>query len=83
MKIIYSLYVILKRAFGVIATLPFKFKEVDVSPPKNVSHDKWIEYLSNNFNKAGLRILEVGSRNVTGYNHRSMFNKWQYRFRSV
>jgi|688.fasta_scaffold377374_1 SAM-dependent methyltransferase len=78
MKIIYSLYVILKRAFGVIATLPFKFKEVDVSPPKNVSHDKWIEYLSNNFNKAGLRILEVGSRNVTGYNHRSMFNNATY-----
>jgi hypothetical protein len=72
-KIFYSLFIILKRAFGVVATLPFQLKKVDISPPKNVSHEKWIGYLSDNFNKPGFRILEIGSRNVTGSNYKSMF----------
>lgn len=38
----------------------------DVSEPENVSHSKWREYIYNNWNKKGVRILEIGSREVTG-----------------
>lgn len=35
-------------------------------------------YLERRFNKPGLRILEVGSRNVTGSTFRDVFNKAEY-----
>lgn len=38
----------------------------DVPMAKKVSHSKWRNYLYDNFNKPGLRVLEVGSREVTG-----------------
>ena len=37
-----------------------------VPRPTFVAHSKCISYLSQNFNKPGTRILEIGSRNVTG-----------------
>src|SRR5262249_50437101 len=46
----------------------------EVPEPKFVSHSKWIPYLSNKFNKPGVRILEVGSRNVTGGATRKPFS---------
>ena len=42
--------------------------------PRLVSHDQWVDYLSNNFNKPSLNVLEIGSRVVTGENFRSRFN---------
>jgi ubiquinone/menaquinone biosynthesis C-methylase UbiE len=37
----------------------------DVPLAKLVSYQNWFDYLVKNFNKPGLRILEVGSRSVT------------------
>jgi hypothetical protein len=49
-------------------SLAFSYSKLShmVSKPKLVPHSKWQSYLSINFNKPGIRILEVGSRNVTG-----------------
>jgi SAM-dependent methyltransferase len=49
-----------------------------ISEPEFVSHTKSMPYLSRNFNKEGMRILEVGSRNVTGTNLRSVFSSAYY-----
>jgi hypothetical protein len=38
----------------------------DVPMAELVGHQNWLDYLVKNFNKPGLRILEVGSREVTG-----------------
>ena len=44
-----------------------------------VSHQKWENYLYENFNKPGLRILEIGSREVTGTSvARKTFSKAEY-----
>jgi SAM-dependent methyltransferase len=77
-KFLYSVYIVFKRLFGFIATLPFRFKKNQIQPPAHVSHDLWIDYLSANFNKAGFRVLEIGSRNVTGANHRQRFSQATY-----
>lgn len=49
-----------------------------IARPKYVAHEEWQEYLAFNFNKPGMRILEVGSRNVTGTNLRGLFKDAQY-----
>ena len=49
-----------------------------IAKPKYVAHAQWQEYLAFNFNKPGMRILEVGSRNVTGANLRELFKDAQY-----
>ena len=49
-----------------------------VSEPEIVPHSKWISYLSRNFNKPGVRILEIGSRNVTGGASRELFAAADY-----
>jgi SAM-dependent methyltransferase len=38
----------------------------DVVIPENINHSKWQEYLYLNWNKPGMKILEIGSREVTG-----------------
>lgn len=51
----------------------------DIPHSEKVSHDKWEEYLYENFNKEGFRILEVGSREVTANSKaRERFNKAEY-----
>jgi hypothetical protein len=51
----------------------------DIPHSKKLSHDKWEEYLFDNFNKAGIRILEVGSREVTGNSAaRARFSNAEY-----
>jgi SAM-dependent methyltransferase len=57
------------------ARLEFSSQELShaVPEPEFVSHSKWISYLSSNFNKPGTRILEIGSRNVTGGASRKPF----------
>ena len=65
-------------AYGVFATLPFRFLRNDISAPQNVSHSKWVDYLEKEFNKEGMRILELGSRNVTGANLRARFSNASY-----
>lgn len=68
----------LSDLFGFFATLPFRYKRSKVETPKHVGHKDWPDYLSANFNKKGLRVLEIGSRNVTGANLRGRFNQADY-----
>ena len=68
----------LARLYGLVTTFPFRFRDNVISKPENVSHKHWVDYLSNTFNKNGLRILELGSRNVTGSNLRSRFSNADY-----
>ena len=68
----------LSDLFGFFATLPFRYKRAKVEAPKHVGHKDWPDYLSANFNKKGLRVLEIGSRNVTGANLRGRFNEADY-----
>jgi len=49
-----------------------------ILPPENVGHGKWIAYLQSQHNKPGIKILEIGSRNVTGSNFRKTFDKAEY-----
>lgn len=68
----------LGKLYGLLATLPFRFVVNQIPKPDSVSHDNWINHLSNQFNKTGFRILEIGSRNVTGANIRSRFCNAEY-----
>lgn len=59
--------------------LDHKFLAKDVPTPSNVSHANWRPYLYELANKQGMRILEVGSREVTGKSiDRDMFDKATY-----
>lgn len=56
-----------------------KFLANDVPKPSNVSHTNWRPYLYELANKQGMRILEIGSREVTGKSvDRDMFDKAIY-----
>jgi len=66
------------RAYGLLATIPFRFWKNKVVEPEHVSHSCWIDYLSKQFNEKGVRILEIGSRNVTGTNLRGHFSNAEY-----
>ncbi len=66
------------RVYGLFATLPFRATRHQIRRPVNVGHSHWVDYLSENFNKDGMRVLEIGSRNVTGANLRSKFSQAQY-----
>lgn len=60
---------ILKLLHSILVNFESKFDKKylsdDVPMSKIVAHQKWQEYLYANFNKKGLRILEIGSREVT------------------
>ena len=49
-----------------------------VQEPRIVSHSKWLPYLEREFNKEGMRVLEVGARVVTGSCFRPFFSKAKY-----
>ena len=67
------------RIYGAIVSLPFALiSREKVKPPKNVYHCEWIRYLSKKYNFENMKILEIGSRNVTGNNLRKYFNKAEY-----
>ena len=61
-------------AYGVGDT----FIHPDAPMAKLVGKDTWLEYLTENYNVKGKKILEIGSRNVTGINLRSSFSKADY-----
>ncbi len=51
----------------------------DVVVPENINHSKWQEYLYLNWNKPGMKILEIGSREVTGKSSaRTRFGQAEY-----
>ena len=66
------------RLYGMIATMPFRMTKSQIASPEHTAHSKWIDFLSENFNKKGMRVLELGSRNVTGANFRSRFDDADY-----
>ena len=56
-----------------------EFLLCDVPMSQTVSHSNWHAYLSEIGNKPGMRILEIGSREVTGKSiAREMFSKAEY-----
>jgi hypothetical protein len=64
---------------GWAATVPFRFSgSDDIEPPPNVGRARWPATLRERFNRPGMRILEIGSRNVTGANFRSSFSAAHY-----
>ncbi len=68
----------LARGFGFVASIPFRFRKDRIAPPDTVRHSNWPEQLAGRFNHEGLRVLEIGSRNVTGRNLRRTFSKATY-----
>lgn len=54
------------------------YRDYNVSCDNEISHDNWISYLSERFNKTGCRVLEVGSRVVTGACNREKFRSAEY-----
>lgn len=75
----------LGKIFGWVAALPFLIRSKKIAPPENVGHSQWVNFLVENFNKEGMRILEIGSRDVTGpdlgvgwVNLRKRFSKATY-----
>ena len=62
------------------AGLEFSYSKLNhtVLEPELVPHSKWQSYLSSNFNKPDVRILEVGSRNVTGGASKKFFSNANY-----
>jgi hypothetical protein len=62
------------------AGLEFSYSKLNhtVLEPELVPHSKWQSYLSRNFNKPDVRILEVGSRNVTGGTAKKFFSNTNY-----
>lgn len=62
---------ILAKLIGIIINLYFfiiqRNKRIHQSPLNNkIDHNSWQKYLLYNFDKPGYRVLEIGSRNVTG-----------------
>lgn len=57
---------------------PEVYKVFDVPTDRKISHDNWIDYLVELCDKPGMRILEVGSREVTGDVFRDKFRHASY-----
>lgn len=68
----------LARIYGAFAVLPFFVVGYKEREPNRISHRNWPDFLQSMFDKPGMRILEIGSRNVTGANHRSRFKNAEY-----
>jgi hypothetical protein len=49
------------RAYGALATLPFRFRRDRIAPPKDLAHGAWIDTLSERFDKPGLRVSKRSS----------------------
>jgi SAM-dependent methyltransferase len=69
---------LLLEGIGAIATFPFRFRQSRVRPPPNISHLKWEQYLLDHFDKEGTKVLEIGSRNVTGSPYGQRFSRAEY-----
>jgi len=74
---------IMNAGFKALGSIESKFDShflaPDVPMSKIISHQKWQKYLYNIGNKQGMRILEIGSREVTGLsNARKEFANAEY-----
>lgn len=54
------------------------YEDRNVPRDKDIAHGNWIKYIAEHFDKPGMKILEVGSRNVTGNIFRDMFSQAIY-----
>lgn len=54
------------------------YADPNVLRDEDISHDNWVNYLVSLCDKPGMKILEVGSRNVTGNPLRSRFQNASY-----
>lgn len=54
------------------------YEDPDVIRDEKIAHGKWIDYLAELCDKPGMKILEVGARNVTGAVFRNKFHSAQY-----
>lgn len=71
-----------------VKSLRYKFKNLryrdedylhtDCKLTNTISHTNFINYLSGKYNKKGMRVLEIGSRVVTGSCFRNSFNEAEY-----
>ena len=68
----------LVRMFGLVSGLPFRLRKPLISTPEKTAHRDWEKELSEAFNHNGMRILEVGSRNVGGRPLRGLFSNADY-----
>lgn len=57
---------------------PDIYSASDVSIDCDICHGNWILYLQEQFDREGMEILEIGSRNVTGSVFRDSFSKAHY-----
>lgn len=57
---------------------PDVYSASDVPVDFDICHGNWILYLQEKFNKEGMEILEIGSRNVTGTVFRDFFSCAHY-----
>ena len=74
-----TLMAITKLLLSIESKFDNKFLAPDVPTPQIVSHLKWQKYLCEIGNKPGMRILEIGSREVTGLsNARKEFSEAEY-----
>ena len=64
--------------FGFFATIPGRIFIHKIKTPNKVNHSNWVNFLSEKFNKPETRILEIGSRVVTGANFKEKFGKSKY-----
>lgn len=60
------------------AIAPEIFEDSDVFRDNEIAHENWIDYLVGLCDKPGMRILEVGSRRVTGSVFRDKFHYASY-----
>ena len=65
---------IFRLIFSPIIFLTFLLKP-KIKKNDDISHQNWIKFLKNRFNKPNIKILEIGSRVVTGQNLKKEFNK--------
>ncbi len=79
-KILKKIIVFGYRFFASIGSIFDKMYLVsDVPMSVDISHSKWREYIYEKWNKPGVRILEIGSREVTGKsNARKRFHNAEY-----
>lgn len=91
-KSLYSEYMILISTYKVdeikkqlyqngivnFSVAPEIYEDVKVARDEDIAHGKWEDYLVKLCDKPGMRVLEVGSRNVTGANFRHRFQHASY-----
>lgn len=61
-----------------ISVAPELYEDASVLRDEEIAHGNWIDYLLKLCDKPGMRVLELGSRNVTGDLFRDKFKKATY-----